>query len=70
MFSEYGAADKKLSEFSDKLCTIFEDFLNENNVKNPVEIRAITNFVSSGLLNIASEKILKFALNKRKAEKN
>ena len=70
MFNDFGAANEKLCDFCMKIDELFVGFLDENNVDNPVELRAVTNFIESYLDCTTSERILRFAMNKRKKERN
>ncbi len=69
MFNEYGAADEKLQDLCEIINSKIVCFLHENNITNPIELRAIANFLENSIQFVFSEKILRFGVNKRKEEK-
>ena len=70
MFNEYGAAKEALNDFSDYIFREFNEFLEYNRVDDPVEIRAVSNYVESSIQIAAAEKVLKIAIKKRKENRD
>lgn len=65
-FNEYCAATEELCNFEDKIYKMVEDFVKDI---DPLEARAVASFLISGITGAISEKTLRFAMEKRKAEK-
>jgi hypothetical protein len=70
MFNEYGVPNQDLHNHCISLEQMFEKFLVENKVDNPIEIMAVANYVQSSLQIVVSERILRLAMKKRKEERN
>ena len=66
MFNEYGAADLKLVELSDSIEKLFLSFLDENSITDPVVLRAVAHFTTSGIDCCVSERVLRRAVKIRK----
>ena len=68
MFNEYGAADPKLVELSDSIEDLFVSFLKENSITDPVVLRAVAHFATSGIDCCICEMVLRRAVRMRKSK--
>ena len=66
MFNEYGAADPKLVELSYSIGNSLQSFLDENSITDPVAVRAVAHFVTSGIDCVVAERVLMRAMKMRK----
>lgn len=65
-FNEYYAATQELVGLEDKITIAVQDFVKD---LDPLETRAVINFITSSLDCVASEKTLRFAMDKKAKER-